>query len=124
MNEDFARTLTIANMMKANSETLGDVAIIEKILRSLTLKFDYVVCFIKESKDIDILTIDELQSSLLMHEQRMSSHIKEEQALQAIHENPSRGRGRGRGSFRGRGRGRGRQNFDKATVKCYCCHKL
>jgi len=126
MNEDFARTLTIANMMKANSETLGDVAIIEKILRSLTLKFDYVVCFIKESKDIDILTIDELQSSLLMHEQRMSSHIKEEQALQAIHESPSRGRGRGRGrgSFRGRGRGRGRQNFDKATVKCYCCHKL
>jgi hypothetical protein len=108
VNEYFARTLTIANKMKANSETLGDVAIIEKILRSLTLKFDYVVCFIEESKDIDTLTIDELQSRLLMHQQRMSSHIKEEQALQAIHEIPSRGRGRGCGSFRGRGRGRGR----------------
>jgi len=114
MNEYFARTLTVANKMKANGETLGDVAIIEKILRSLTLKFDYVVCSIEESKDIDTLTIDELQSSLLVHEQRMSSHIEEEQALQAIHESPSRGRGRGRGSFRGRGRGRGRQNFDKA----------
>jgi RNase H-fold protein (predicted Holliday junction resolvase) len=114
MNEYFARTLIVANKMKANGETLGDVAIIEKILRSLTLKFDYVVCSIEESKDIDTLTIDELQSRLLMHEQRMSSHIKEEQALQAIHESPSRGKGRGRGSFRGRGRGRGRQNFDKA----------
>jgi len=126
VNEYFARTLTIANKMKANGETLGDVAIIEKILRSLTLKFDYVVCSIKESKDMDTLIIDELQSSLLVHEQRMSSHIKEEQALQAIHESPSRGRGRGRGSFRGRGRGRGRgrQNIDKATVECYYCHKL
>jgi hypothetical protein len=114
VNEYFARTLTVANKMKANGETLGDVAIIEKILRSLTLKFDYVVCSIEESKDIDTLTIDELQSSLLVHEQRMSSHIEEEQALQAIHESPSRGKGRGRGSFRGRGRGRGRQNFDKA----------
>ena len=64
MNEYFARTLTIANKMKANGETLGNVAIIEKILRSLTLKFDYVVCSIEESKNIDILTIDELQMPL------------------------------------------------------------
>ena len=34
------------------------------------------------------------------------------------------GRGRGRGTFRGRGRGRGRQEFNKALVKCYKCHKL
>jgi len=124
VNEYFARTLTVANKMKANGETLRDVAIIEKILRSLTLKFDYVVRSIEEFKDIDTLTTDELQSSLLVHEQRMSSHIKEEQALQAIHESPSRGSGRGRGSFRGRERGRGRQKFDKAIMECYYCHKL
>ena len=63
-NEYFARTLTIANKMKANGETLGDVSIIENFLRSLTLKFDYVGCSIEESKDIDILTIDELQMPL------------------------------------------------------------
>jgi hypothetical protein len=85
VNEYFARILTIANKMKANGETLGDVAITEKILRSLTLKIDYVVCSIEESKDINTLTIDELQSSLFVHEQRMSSHIEKEQALQAIH---------------------------------------
>ena len=93
--------------MKANDETLGG-AISDKILRSLTLKFDYIVCFIEESKDTDIPTIDELQSSLLVHEQHMSSHIEEEQALQAIHESLSGERCQGRGSFRGRGKRRGK----------------
>ena len=45
--------------------------IIEKILRSMTLKFNYVVCSIEESNDLSTMTIDELQSSLLIHEQRM-----------------------------------------------------
>ncbi|KAL5763072.1 hypothetical protein ACOSP7_019336 [Xanthoceras sorbifolium] len=124
VNEYFARTLAIANKMKTNGEDKGDVAVVEKILRSMTPKFDYVVCSIEESKDIDTLSIDELQSSLLVHEQRMSTHIEEEQALKVTHGDQSRGGGRGRGNFRGRGRGRGRQSFDKAILECYCCHKL
>ena len=51
---------------------MNDVTIVEKILRSLTPKYDYVVCFIEESKDIDELSLDELQSSLLVHEQKMN----------------------------------------------------
>lgn len=124
VNEYFARTLTIVNKMKANDENKGDVAVVEKILRSMTPKFAYIVRFIEESKDIDTLTIDELKSSLLVHEQRMSSHKEEEHALKITHGDQSGGRGRGRGSFRGRGRGRGRQSFDKATMECYYCHKL
>ena len=77
VNEYFARTLIIANKMKANGENKGDVVVVEKILRSMTPKFDYVVCSIEESKDTDTLTIDELQSSLLVHEQLMSSHVEE-----------------------------------------------
>ena len=46
---------------------MNDVTIVEKILRSLTPKYDYVVCSIEESKDIDELWLDELQSSLLVH---------------------------------------------------------
>lgn len=34
------------------------------------------------------------------------------------------GRGSGRSFYRGRGRGRGRQNFSRATVECYKCHKI
>jgi len=49
----------------------------------MTLKFDYVVCSVEESNNLDTLTIDELYSSLLVHEQRMKGHKQnnEEQAL-------------------------------------------
>jgi len=124
VNEYFARTLTIANKMRTHGETMGDVAVIEKILRSMTLKFNYVVCSIEESHDIDTLSIDQLQSSLLVHEQRMNGPIIDEQALKVTHDDQPRGRGRGRGGFRGRGRGRSVSTYDKSIVECYGCHKL
>ena len=90
--------------------------VVEKILHSLTEKFNYVVCFIEESKDIDALNVDELQNSLIVHEQKFQRRHGEEQALKVTFEG---GRGRGRGTYRGRGRGRGRADFNKATVQCY-----
>lgn len=41
---------------------------------------------VEESKDNETLTIDELQSSIPVHEQRMRSHIEEERALKIIME--------------------------------------
>ena len=80
---------------------MEDVTIVEKILHSLTPKFDYVVCSIEESKDINVLSFDELQNSLLVYEQKMNrSSTVEEQALKAstnTHFSNSKGRGRGRG---------------------------
>lgn len=70
----------------------------------MTSKFDYVVRSIEESNDIDTMSIDELQSSLLVHEQRMSNHIEEEQAHKVTHTRNFSGRGRGLGSLRGRKR--------------------
>ena len=64
----FARTLIIANKMKIHGENIQQVVIIEKILRSMTSRFDYVVCLVEESNNLDTLTIDELQGSLLVHE--------------------------------------------------------
>ena len=61
----------------------------------MTSKFDYVVCSIEESNDLNTLTIDELQSSLLVHKQIMNGHRAEEQALKiSYEENAGRGRGR------------------------------
>lgn len=60
MNEYSAWTLIITNKMKAHREKMGQVVIIKKILRSMTLRFDYVVCLVEESNDLDVLTIDEL----------------------------------------------------------------
>ncbi|KAH9687063.1 hypothetical protein KPL70_014633 [Citrus sinensis] len=124
VDQYFGRTLTIVNKMKAQGEDMKPIVIIEKILRSMTSKFNCVVCSIEESHDLTTMSIDELQSSLLVHEQRMQTPSVEEQALKVTHEDISGARGRGRGGFRGRGRGRGRQPFNKALVECYNCHKL
>lgn len=55
----------------SNNEKMQDLTTVEKILRSLTPKFNYVVYSIEESKDFDLLSLDELQSSLLVHEQKI-----------------------------------------------------
>ncbi|XP_012853194.1 PREDICTED: uncharacterized protein LOC105972760 [Erythranthe guttata] len=102
-----ARTMEISNKMRFHGEKMGDVTIVEKILRSLTPKYDYVVCSIEESKNIDALSLDELQSSLLVHKQKMNrGSTVEEKALKAsanTHFSSYRGRGRGRG-IKGRSR--------------------
>ncbi|XP_031273002.1 uncharacterized protein LOC116131495 [Pistacia vera] len=72
VNDYFARTLTVANKMRIHGEQMGDVVIIEMILRSMTPKYDYV-------------------SNLLVHEQRIMGHVMEEQGLKVNRENHSLG---------------------------------
>jgi len=55
--------------MRRNREAFTDARITEKILRSLDLKFDFVVVVIEESKEVDKLIVDELMSSLQAHKQ-------------------------------------------------------
>jgi hypothetical protein len=129
VDEYFARTLTIINKMKIYRENMTQVMIVEKILRSMTSKFDYVVCSIEESNNLDELTVDELQSSFLVHEQRMNLHsgyTRDQQALKVSHEQQNGGRGRGRGFGWGRGRGRDkvRHSPNKATIECFKCHNM
>ncbi|KAI3713826.1 hypothetical protein L1987_72412 [Smallanthus sonchifolius] len=130
VTEYFARVMTVANDMRNWGDEMPDVKVVEKILRSLTENFNFVVCTIEESKDIDMMTVDELQSSLLVHEPKLSRQTSAsgDQVLKSELESPGgRGRGRGRGSsYRGRGRGRGRSraDFDKSGVECYRCHQM
>ncbi|RDY10942.1 hypothetical protein CR513_04468, partial [Mucuna pruriens] len=61
VNDYFAQTLTITNKMRM---------------------YDYVVCSIEKSHDLNFMIVDELQSNPLVHKQRMNDHNShEEQAL-------------------------------------------
>lgn len=42
------RTMSVANKMRVHGEKMEDVKIVEKILQSMTPKFNFVVCSIEE----------------------------------------------------------------------------
>lgn len=93
VNNYFARTLSVVNKMKNHGEKMSETVVVEKILRSLGTKFNYVVWSIEQANDIEKLSIDELQISLLVQEQRMNGQKEEEQALKVT--GSARGIGRG-----------------------------
>lgn len=130
ITEYFSRVMVVANDMRGLGEDMPDAKVVEKILRTLTDRFTYVVCAIEESKDIKNLSVDELQASLLVHEQNMRKPMREEHALKVEGLGRSRGGypGRGgtyqtRGGYSGRG-GRGRGEFDKSKIECFKCHRM
>jgi len=99
------RVMEISNKMRIYRDKMEDVTLVEKILHLLISKFDYMICSIEESKDLNSFSLDELQSSLLVHEQKINrSFIVEKQALKAsidTHSNNFRGWDRGQGRARG-----------------------
>ncbi|CAM8945457.1 unnamed protein product [Rhodiola kirilowii] len=119
----FGRVMTIANDMRNCGEKMEDVKIVEKVLRTLTDNFNFVVCSsIEESKDIDLLSVDELQSSLLVHEQKLKVKEPEEQALKVEH---TSSREKGRDNLQRGMRGRGEPKIvNRATVVCYKCRQV
>ena len=78
----FSRVMPIVNKVRLQGDKSDDVSIVEKILRSVTPKFNFVVFAIEESHDIDNLSLDELQSSLLVHEKKLIQPEQEEKSLQ------------------------------------------
>jgi gag-polypeptide of LTR copia-type len=77
VSDYITRLQTITNQLKRNGERLSEQRVVKKNLRSLTDMFENVVCTIEESKDLVELTVDELTSSLLAHEQRKNLKKKE-----------------------------------------------
>jgi len=114
----------IVNKLKYNGEEINTSMVVRKIHRSLTPKFNCVLCSIEESNDMSILSLDELHGSLLVHEQRMQDVQPDEQVLKVAHDDkPVAGRGRCRSSH-GNGRGCGRYTPNKTFIECFHCHKL
>ena len=102
-----SRVKAIMNQMKRYRDKIEDVRAVEKILRSLTPKFDYVVCVIKKSKDLDSMTLEELEGSLQAHEDKIKRR-QDKLLEQALKVKVSLKDDNGGTIYRGRGRGCGR----------------
>lgn len=86
VSDYFNRLQVLVNSMKACNEVISNQQIVEKVLRTLTQKFGYIVVAIEESKDVSKMKVEELLSSLEAHEQRLLERRgtgQQEQALQA-----------------------------------------
>lgn len=76
--EFLARDMGIVSQMETFGESITDLTIVEKVLRSIDPKFDHVVAVIEESKDLSIFTFDELMRSLQAHEVRINRNTTKE----------------------------------------------
>ena len=140
VSEYISRVILITNEMKACGETLSEETIMEKVLRSLTSQFDYIVVAIEHSKDLSTMRIEELQSSLEAQELRLTERTSEreveQQALKATsdrrYQKQSEARRRSDGgqksesstSDRQKNAQKGKEKYDKKKIQCYCCKKF
>lgn len=133
-----SRVSEIVSQMKIYGDNITSETIVGKVLRSLHYDYRHIVTAILESKDLSTYTFDELMSSLIAHEERLSMSIvnAEEKAFQVKGELVNKdkqdfhgSKGQNRGGFRGRGRGKGRGQFVgqrqfKSNIQCYYCKKF
>ncbi|XP_022003035.1 uncharacterized protein LOC110900455 [Helianthus annuus] len=123
--EDYInRMAVIVNQLRLNEERIEEQRIVEKILRSLTRKYELVVVAIEESKDINAISTEELQGILQSHELRLKQYddASIEQAFQIQSNQHDRTR-QSRSDYNGRGRGKGRGKFNN-SIRCFNCQKL
>ncbi|KAL1294566.1 hypothetical protein AAHE18_19G149300 [Arachis hypogaea] len=131
ISDYFTKLLTVLYQMKRFGEKLEDIRVVEKILYSLNSKFYHVVVAIEESKDLDTMSIHQLNDK-----QERVEHVLRAKLLWNARGEANERRGRGYGREReeknysqekrnqnfSRGRGRGRI-IDKRHIECYSCGK-
>ncbi|XP_057444758.1 uncharacterized protein LOC130737003 [Lotus japonicus] len=60
----FSRMDKLVNEMKSNGDDIKEKDVVDKIMRTLSTRFDYVVAAIEEAKDLTKMTLNDLQASL------------------------------------------------------------
>ncbi|KAI3521063.1 hypothetical protein L1887_10522 [Cichorium endivia] len=59
----YNRVILLLNQLRLNGEKIEDTRVVEKILRSLIRKFEYVVVAIEESKDLSLLSLEDYEQN-------------------------------------------------------------
>ncbi|XP_006595267.1 uncharacterized protein LOC114381587 [Glycine soja] len=86
ISEFFSRILEITNQMNAYGDKQSDLGIIDKVLRTLTPRFDHIVVVIEQGQNLEEMKIEELQGILEAQEMRLNERNSQrsvEQAMQA-----------------------------------------
>ncbi|KAA8522035.1 hypothetical protein F0562_012651 [Nyssa sinensis] len=148
LNDFSTRYSELVNQMKTFGEDISDARIFEKILISLSEKFDAIVAVVEETKDISKLSMQELMGSLKSYEQRLSRRSKkslesafqsklnfssrnaekksstQEQSKGELSKDGRQGKGRGR-NWRGRGRYSSERKFneEESSQRCNICKR-
>ena len=68
----YTRVVHLINQLKSHGDNIEDRRVVEKVLRTLPHRFESLVVTLEENKDMLVFTIDELQATLINHEQRIS----------------------------------------------------
>ena len=107
--------------------------VVEKIFHMLTSRFDYVVTTIEESRDLDSMTLNDLQASLESREMWMNERSPNtpNEALKAATNRAQQNQRssnfcRGGKSFKPTAQQgeRGNESFkDKSHIQCYKCER-
>ncbi|XP_070019490.1 uncharacterized protein [Nicotiana sylvestris] len=127
ISDYFSKVKVVVNQLRRYAEDIKDVCVVEKILRTLTPKFNFVVCVIEESNDLDSMTVEQLEGSLQAYEEKINrtQEVPLEQLLktQAYFkdyggETSYRANGQGLGHG-GHGRGRSNGNNFNNEVKIH-----
>jgi hypothetical protein len=66
----FLRVDEVVNAIKGLGEELNESLVVQKVLRSLLLKYDAKVSAIEETRDLTKMTMDELHGTLMAYEMR------------------------------------------------------
>lgn len=117
----YNRVILLLNQLRLNGEIIEDRRVVEKILRSLTRKFEYIVVAIEESKDLSTLSLESLLGTLQSHELRMRNFDDTSSMEQAFH---SQIQLKESSNDNGQGPSKARvQPRPLCEIQCYYCDK-
>ncbi|XP_006575979.1 uncharacterized protein [Glycine max] len=117
IGEFFSRILAITNQMNAYGDKQSDLGIIDKVLRTLTPRFDHIVVAIEQGQNLEEMKIEELQGILEAQKMRLNERNSQRSVEQAMQAQTTKGNNYDGGKNK-KGKGKGKNNKWKGSDEC------